>query len=93
MRYGTCDYSVHPKAMGRRVHVTVDLEAVVVTCQGEQVANHRRSLVPHRTITDPVHGRARRLMKAQNTQDRLTINQQVAEPNLSVYDALAGGPR
>lgn len=93
VRYATCDYSVHPKAIGRRVQVTVDLESVVVTCQGEQVANHRRSLVPHRTITDPVHGRARRAMKACIAEDRLTINQQVAEPDLSIYDAVAGGLR
>lgn len=92
VRYGTCDYSVHPKAIGRRVQIAVDLDSVVVTCQGEQVAHHRRSLVPHRTITDPVHGRARRLLK-QNRQatDRPTVNQQVAEPDLSIYDALLGG--
>jgi hypothetical protein len=64
---------------------------VVVTCQGEQVANHRRSLVAHRTITDPVHAPARRLIKSQAAADRLTVNQQVAEPDLTIYDALSGG--
>lgn len=92
VRYGSCDYSVHPKAIGRRVQITVDLNSVVVTCGGEPVANHRRSLVPHRTITDPVHGRARRLLKQQQESARLTADQQVVdEPDLSIYDALLGG--
>lgn len=92
VRYATCDYSVHPKAIGRRVQMTVDLETVVVTCAGEEVAHHRRSLVPHRTITDPVHGRARRLLKQRQEAARMTVDQQlVEEPDLSVYDALLGG--
>lgn len=93
VRYGTCDYSVHPKAIGRRVQIAVDLESVMVTCQGEQVANHRRSLVPHRTITDPVHGRARRLMKQSQLQQnpQPDAQQVVDEPDLSVYDSLLGG--
>jgi hypothetical protein len=73
------------------VQIAVDLESVVVTCQGEQVANHRRSLVGHRTITDPVHGRARRLIKSQAQEDRQPTDQQVAEPDLNIYDALTGG--
>jgi len=91
VRYGTCDYSVHPKAIGRRVQIAVDLESVVVTCRGEQVANHRRSLVAHRTITDPVHGRARRLMKQTQQNPQPDAPQLVEEPDLSVYDALTGG--
>jgi hypothetical protein len=63
VRYGTCDYSVHPRALGRRVQVRADLEWVTATLDGEEVARHRRSLVPHRTLTDPAHGRARREMK------------------------------
>jgi hypothetical protein len=31
VRVGTCDYSVHPRAIGRRVEVRMDLEEVVVT--------------------------------------------------------------
>lgn len=38
--------SVHPKAIGRRIEVTADLDFVVVTCAGEEVARHRRSLCP-----------------------------------------------
>ena len=31
VRVETCDYSVHPRAIGRRVEVRVDLDSVVVT--------------------------------------------------------------
>ena len=36
------DYSVHPKAVGRRVHVRVDDAHVAVTLGGEVVARHDR---------------------------------------------------
>jgi hypothetical protein len=38
VRVGTCDYSVHPRAIGRRAEVRMDLDEVVVTCAGEEVA-------------------------------------------------------
>ena len=59
VRIGTCDYSVHPRAIGRRVEVRMDLDEVVVTCAGDEVARHPRSWARHRTITDPDHERAR----------------------------------
>jgi hypothetical protein len=43
VRVATNDYSVHPKAIGRRVDVRVDLEWVTVTCGTDEVARHRRS--------------------------------------------------
>lgn len=89
VRYGTCDYSVHPKAIGRRVEITADLEWVVVRLKGEEVARHRRSLAPHRTITDPIHGRARREMKA-NRQAVLSAGDEVEERDLSIYDRAVG---
>lgn len=89
VRYGTCDYSVHPKAIGRRVGVTAGLEWVVVTLKDEEVARHRRSLAPHRTITDPVHGRARREMKLQR-QALLQSGDEVEERDLSIYDRAVG---
>jgi transposase len=85
VRFGTCDYSVHPKAIGRRVQVTADLNYVVVTLSGEEVARHRRSLAPHRTLTDPVHGRARRQMKQQMAR---STAEEVEGPDLSIYDKL-----
>lgn len=64
VRVGSCDYSVHPRAIGRRVEVRMDLEEVVVTCAGEVVGRHVRSWARHRTVTDPVHERARVVMRA-----------------------------
>ena len=56
VRVGTCDYSVHPKAIGRRVEVRMDLDEVVVTCAGDGGGPpYRRSWARHRTITDPAH--------------------------------------
>ena len=70
VRFGTCDYSVHPRAIGRRTELKVDLDWVVVTLAGDEVARHRRSLAPHRTITDPAHSRARRALKETVSHDQ-----------------------
>jgi transposase len=64
VRVGTCDYSVHPKAIGRRVEVRVDLESVVVRLGRDEVARHRRSFAKHRTLTDPSHVAARQAMRS-----------------------------
>src|SRR5205807_7979160 len=44
VRVGTCDYSVHPRAIGRRVEVSASLDTVAVRLAGELVAEHVRSL-------------------------------------------------
>jgi transposase len=65
VRVETCDYSVHPAAIGRRVDIVADLETVSVTCGGHLVARHQRSWAPHQTITDPDHAaEAARLRRA-----------------------------
>jgi len=89
VRFDTCDYSVHPRAIGRRVQITADLQWVVVSLQGQEVARHRRSLAAHRTLTDPVHGRARRQMKAAGHQTQ-PDGDDVEQRDLSVYDKLLG---
>jgi transposase len=53
VRVLSADYSVHPRAIGRRVDIRADLDTVTVTCAGELVARHRRSLVPHRVVNRP----------------------------------------
>lgn len=50
VRVLSSDYSVHPRAIGRRVDVRADLTEVRVTCADELVARHRRSLVPHQVV-------------------------------------------
>jgi transposase len=63
VRVLSCDYSVHPRVIGRRVDIRADLTQVTVTCAGELVARHERSFVPHRVVTDPAHDAAREAMR------------------------------
>jgi transposase len=89
MRIGTCDYSVHPRVIGRRVDVRMDLDEVVVTCAGDVVARHPRSWARHRTITDPDHEIARKVMRALAAAvDELGDDVEVRD--LSVYDRATG---
>jgi transposase len=85
------DYSVHPGAIGRRVEVRADLEAVRVTLAGELVGEHRRSLVPHQVVTDPAHVAARdRLRHARREVEAAGPDHDVEIRDLAVYDRLLG---
>jgi transposase len=92
VRVDTCDYSVDPHAIGRRAEVAVDLDQVIVRVGDWEIARHRRSLAPHRTITDPAHEAARgrlqrRRMDAGRPEDPA---ERVAERDLADYDRLLG---
>jgi transposase len=87
VRIGTCDYSVHPRAIGRRVDIRMDLEEVVVTCAGDEVARHPRSWARHRTISDAEHLRAGKIMRAFTAN---TVDDEVEVRDLSVYDRATG---
>jgi hypothetical protein len=89
IRYGTCDYSVHPRAIGRRIQVRADLEWVTATVDGEEVARHRRCLVAHQTLTDPAHARARRELR-QSQEPTQPGGVEVEERDLTVYDKVLG---
>jgi transposase len=89
VRIGTCDYSVHPGAIGRRVEIRMDLDEVVVTCGGDEVARHPRSWARHRTITDPAHELARKVMRAVATAVA-EDDHDVEVRDLSVYDRATG---
>ena len=89
VRVGTCDYSVHPRAIGRRVDIRMDLDEVVVTCAGDEVARHPRSWAKHRTLTDPDHERARKTMRALAVAVAET-GDDVEVRDLSVYDRATG---
>ena len=92
VRVETCDYSVHPAAIGRRVEIVADLETVTVFCAGQVVARHQRSWAPHQTITDPVHAvEAERLRRAH--LNVITSRRQpdlVEQRSLSTYDRVFG---
>lgn len=89
VRVDTCDYSVHPRAIGARVGVERDLEWVVVRRGQEEVARHRRSLAPHRTITDPEHAEARRRQRRLDAPVP-PLRTEVEQRDLAVYDQALG---
>ena len=91
VRVGTCDYSVHPKVIGRLVEIRVSVNEVIVTCAGEVVGRHLRSWAKHRTITDPEHDRARDLMRnARLSVPTTPLADEVEVRDLSVYDRATG---
>ncbi len=89
VRIASCDYSVHPRAIGRRVEIRMDLDEVVVTCAGEEVARHARSWARHRTVTDPAHELARKVMRAFAAAVA-DDHHDVEVRDLSVYDRATG---
>jgi transposase len=89
VRHHTNDYSVHPKAVGRRVHVRVDDARVTVTLGAEVVACHDRVLARHTTVTDPAHDRAREAARAAAGRPPADGGE-VEVRNLAVYDQATG---
>ena len=89
VRVDTCDYSVHPRAIGARVEVERDLDWVVVRRGSEEVARHRRSLAPHRTITDAEHAEARRQQRRLDLPVP-PLRTEVEQRDLAVYDQALG---
>lgn len=91
VRVGTCDYSVHPKVIGRMVHISATPDHVVVTCGSEVVARHARSWAKHRTVTDPAHDAARDLLRAAARRVPTSpLLDEVEIRDLSVYDRATG---
>jgi transposase len=91
VRVLSCDYSVDPRAIGRRVDVRVDLDEVVITCGDEVVGRHARSLVRHRTVTDPAHEVSARLLRAERREVLARGREPEVElRDLSAYDRLSG---
>jgi transposase len=89
VRHQTNDYSVHPKAVGRRVHVRADDAQLVVTLGTEVVARHERVLASHVTVTDPVHDRAREAARALASAPKVAeVGVEVRD--LAVYDRVTG---
>jgi transposase len=92
VRVETCDYSVHPSAIGRLVDVVADLETVTVFCAGQSVARHERSWAPHQSITDPAHAEeAARLRRAHRGVVRQRgATTEVEQRSLASYDRIFG---
>ena len=91
VRVGTCDYSVHPKAIGHKVDIRADLSHVEVRWAGELVASHRRCWGRHLVITDPAHEAAGATMRAEHRHlARQLSDEGVEVRDLSVYDQVTG---
>jgi len=89
IRFGTNDYSINPRFVGRRVEVRVSLDTVLVTCDGTVVAEHRRCLARHQVILHPDHARVLQTMRVEAAvTDAFAAT--VEERDLSVYDRVAG---
>ncbi|WP_409474475.1 IS21 family transposase [Streptomyces sp. HC307] len=66
VRVDTCDYSVHPRAIGRTVTVRADTEEITVTTTGgDQVARHARCWARHQALTDPDHAAAAAVLRGE----------------------------
>ncbi|MFI5593642.1 IS21 family transposase [Amycolatopsis sp. NPDC051758] len=91
LRLDSNDYSVHPSAVGRRVHLAADLDEVVVTCDNVEVARHARCWADHQSITDQVHAAAAAEMRqARRLVAVPKADTSVEHRALTDYDRLFG---
>jgi transposase len=86
LRFDTCDYSLDPRLVGRRVEARVTEREVLAVAldTGELACRHPRSFAKHRTITDLAHARA---LRAGRRQQRSQEPEVEVRP-LARYDAL-----
>jgi transposase len=89
VRVDTNDYSVNPRFVGRRIEVRVTLDEVTATCDGTEVARHKRCLAKHRTLLHPDHSRVLRAMRAE-AQVAAAFADAVEERDLTDYDRAFG---
>jgi len=89
VRIDTNDYSVNPRYVGRRVEVRVTLDEVIATCEGTEVARHRRCLAKHQSLLAPEHSRALRAMRAEAAVVS-AFEAAVEERDLADYDRAVG---
>jgi transposase len=91
VRLDSNDYSVHPSAVGRRVQIVADLDNVVVTCDGSEVAHHARCWADHQSITNPTHkAAAAELRRAHSLVAVPKVDTLVEHRSLSDYDRMFG---
>jgi transposase len=94
VRLDTCDYSVHPCAIGQRVEVIADLDTVRIHRGGALVGEHARCWARQQTITDPGHRRAADVMRqayqSRDASGRGDAVTEVQERDLASYDRFFG---
>jgi transposase len=92
VRLDSCDYSVHPAAVGHRVEVLADLATVRITRAAAVVGEHQRCWARQQTITDEQHAEAAAVLR-QAYQDQPRGEPATAEVqrrDLADYDRLLG---
>jgi len=87
LRFDSCDYSLDPRLVGRRVEARVSEREVLAVAldTGELAARHPRSFAAHRTITELEHART---LKAQRQERQGRGEPAVEVRSLAVYDQL-----
>jgi transposase len=91
VRLDSCDYSVHPGAVGHRVEVAADLHTVRISRAGAVVGEHERCWARQQTVTDPAHRTAAQAMRqAYQDRPRSRAAAQVACRDLADYDRILG---
>ena len=84
VRVDTCDYSLDPRLVGRRVELRISQREILAACldSGELACRHVRSFARHRTITALEHARALRELRGAPPEP------EVETRPLARYDAL-----
>ncbi|MEY2847382.1 MAG: hypothetical protein RI885_47 [Actinomycetota bacterium] len=90
VRIDTNDYSVDPRAIGRIVDVTADLDRVRARLDGRIVADHARVWARGMVITDPVHRDTAAVLRRQFQQPRLIAVGDDLGRDLADYDRAFG---
>jgi hypothetical protein len=94
VRLDTCDYSVHPGAIGQRVEVIADLDTLRIRRGGVVVGEHTRCWARQQTITDAEHRKAadamRQAFQNRSASGRGPTVDEVQERDLSAYDRAFG---
>ena len=89
LRFDTCDYSLDPALVGRRVEIRVDERQItaVTLDTGEIACRHPRSFAKHRTITALEHARTLKTQRHERRgDDRGDVDVEVR--SLALYDEL-----
>ena len=75
LRFDTCDYSLDPRLVGRRVEVRVSQRELVAAAldTGELAARHQRSFARHRTITAREHADALGELRSQRRSGEIAV--------------------
>jgi hypothetical protein len=90
VRVDTCDYSVDPRAIGRIVDVSADLDRVKVRLEGTVIAEHARCWARGMTVTDPAHVATAAVLRAAFKAPRPASGDDDLARDLGDYDRAFG---